>query len=322
MSKENLNIIFTVVFLSIVLFMIIFFVFESLGTFKKRLDNNEYDLEFKENELDISKKTLIDKRTRVYSFHGVNGLNITVDSSNLGNNPYDSPYVDVKEYAPKKKKFKKRNKVLAIIIDTIFVILLVGVVSFGIYSKVSGNIFSINNTSYVTIRTGSMATKLESNTYLEENNLNNQIKTFSLIGLNKIDEFTTLSLYDICAYKDKETNKLIVHRIIKIEEKNNNTYYTFRGDSNQTSDYYLVSKDQILYKFNGFINYPLGIFVSFIDSYIGLVSIVYMCISLFVIDHVYNKKEKLYDKKCLNSVERFNKEEITSLGEVKRIDIY
>ena len=45
-----------------------------------------------------------------------------------------------------------------------------------------------------------MESKNEANTYLETYSLDNQIKTFSLIELEKLNKDDEICLYDICAY--------------------------------------------------------------------------------------------------------------------------
>lgn len=320
MNKETLNIILTIIFLTIILGIIIFLIYDHLSNFKKKLDKNLYDSQFKK-DLDKKVVTLKDNRNRVYRYNKLNGLNVTIDSTYFGNNEYDSPTVNVKQYSLKPPKQKKEHKVLHNIIDGVFIVIFVALIGFNVYTKINGDLISINNTSYITLASGSMSYKNERNTYLEENDINNQLKTFTLIGLNKVNENTTLSLYDICAYKDKETNQLIVHRIINIEDRNGTTYYTFRGDANESSDYYLVSRSEILYIFNGYSSYPLGLIVSFINSYVGLAVILYIAITIIVLNRVYLEKDKLYSEKIKEAVTRLNNEEITKLGNTKYIDL-
>ncbi|MCI7601984.1 MAG: hypothetical protein MSS77_02465 [Mollicutes bacterium] len=320
MNKETLNIILTIIFLTIVLGIIIFLIYDHLSNFKKKLDKNLYDYQFKK-DLDKKVVTLKDNRNRVYRYNKLNGLNVTIDSTYFGNNEYDSPTVNVKQYSLKPPKQKKEHKVLRNIIDGVFIVIFIALIGFNVYTKINGDLISINNTSYITLASGSMSYKNERNTYLEENDINNQLKTFTLIGLNKVNENTALSLYDICAYKDKETNQLIVHRIINIEDRNGTTYYTFRGDANESSDYYLVSRSEILYIFNGYASYPLGLIVSFINSYVGLAVILYIAITIIVLNRVYLEKDKLYNEKIKEAVTRLNNEEITKLGNTKYIDL-
>ena len=103
MNKETLNIILTIIFLTIILGIIIFLIYDHLSNFKKKLDKNLYDSQFKK-DLDKKVVTLKDNRNRVYRYNKLNGLNVTIDSTYFGNNEYDSPTVNVKQYSLKRPK--------------------------------------------------------------------------------------------------------------------------------------------------------------------------------------------------------------------------
>lgn len=321
MDKNTLNLILTILMLTIVLGIILFLIFDSLSTYKKKLDSNLFDKEIKAKLHKESKKYL-DNRNRVIKISG-NNSNITINASTFKYSKYDSPYVNVLEYSKNKlkKENKKKVKTKRIIIDSIFTIFIVLLVGMNIYTRATDTLLSINNKTYVTVASGSMESKNEANTYLETYSLDNQIKTFSLIELEKLNKEDEISLYDICAYKDKTTSKLIIHRVIKIQEKNGTIYYTFRGDSNDLSDYYLVTRDQILYKYSGYSSYGLGLVISYLNNYIGLITIIYCIIALYCIDYSYGKRIKLYDAKLDENIARYNKEEINKLGKTKYIYI-
>lgn len=317
MSKSSLNMLLTLIFLTIVLILIILVIKDNYDNFVKKLNENKLDKEYKK-EMKVKDKYLIDNRNRMYKVEG-NGINLTIDASNSYNNPYDSMFTKINDYKPIREMPKKPNKVLNTIINVIvFVVLLCGL-SIGIYLRVNNSVLDFGNKAYITIQSGSMEAKNEVNTYLED--YDNQIKTFSLIGLDKVDESTSISLYDICAYKDKLSGKIIVHRIIKVEERSDDVYYTFRGDNNDSSDYYLIKRSEVLYKYNGYISYPLGLIVSYINSYVGVAVLLYVIISLSCLDYSFNKKEKLYYKNIKGVTSRFNKEEYDALGDTKVITI-
>ena len=180
--------------------------------------------------------------------------------------------------------------------------------------------YEINNKTYVTINSGSMSYKNKENSYLKDMNLNDQIKTYSLISLEKVNNNDNIKLFDIYAYKNNKNN-LIVHRVIAKLEVNNEIYYTFRGDANSSSDYYLVKSSDILYHYTGYSNYPLGIIFSFSGSYVGLVSITYTLLSLIILDIFDNKKVKLYESQFNSVKDRINQEEINKLPKVKVIEL-
>lgn len=327
MNKELLNNLITLILLTIILAIILFLLHDKYSTLKEKVNKREVDDLLKE-ELCVEYKTFNDKRKRVYRHTSNQCINVTLDMSNLYTNPLDnSDEIKVKQYKlkeviKKKKKDSKAKKTFKIIMDVFFIILIVFIAGFNIYNKVNNNLIVINNTSYVTLASGSMSYKNEANTYLKENKLDNQLKTFSLIGLNKIEDATKeVKLYDICAYISKKTNKLTIHRVIDIEVRSDGiTYYTFRGDANSSSDYYLVKDTEILYKYNDYVSYPLGLLVSFINSYVGLFVIIYIFISIYYINRTYHKMDELVLNKAKECLNEFNEEEIKKLGDTRYIN--
>ena len=130
------------------------------------------------------------------------------------------------------------------------------------------------------VQTGSMAKKHEKNTYLEKNDLNNQIQTFDLIVTKKLPDEMDLKLYDIVVYEAE--GLLIVHRIVDIEEPNEQhpdcRYFKLQGDANESPDRFTVRYDQIKAIYTG-IRVPfLGSFVVFMQSPVG-----WLCIILVIV---------------------------------------
>ncbi len=321
MSKTNQSLLINILLLTIIFIIIILIILENYSLFKNKIKNNKLDKEYKK-DLNLSYTRINDNRNRKYIINTNNnkGINLIIDSSNVKlNEDIEEPTI-IKRYNLKIKN-KKRNKVLKIIWDSIWAILFLFVLSFSIYSKCNNNIYEIRNITYITITTGSMSYKNEYNSYLVDKNLNNQIKTFSLISLEKVEKDEDIKLYDIYAYKNEKTNKLVVHRIINKTIINGISYYTFRGDANKSSDYYLVESKNVLYHYTGVSNYPLGIIFSYSGSYIGLASVTYLFISFILLDNFDDKKIKLYESLMKVNKDRFNKEEIDNLGDTKIIYI-
>ena len=213
-------------------------------------------------------------------------------------------YIETDQEKRKKAKSKKRKIVLSVI----FYVLAIALIIVGIVNKINNNQIVIGDTTYVTIETGSMSYVNESNTYLTEKDLTNQIPEKSFIGLNKVNNPSSLRLYDVAAYKS-ENGQLIVHRIIAEKVINGERYFTFRGDANELSDYYLVSENSVLYTFNGYINQPLGYFFSYLASYQSMVALLYAIIALSVIDYYDKKKKEVYFKYLPDTIYRLNQEE-------------
>lgn len=129
------------------------------------------------------------------------------------------------------------------------------------------------------VLSSSMAYANPQNTYLAENNLNDQFGQFDLIITRKLPGEFELELYDIVVYEYQD--QLIVHRIIGIEEPNGKhpgqRHFLMRGDSVWYSDDYPVTYDQMKAVYRGEKIPYVGSFFAFMQSPAG-----YLCILLVV----------------------------------------
>ncbi len=171
---------------------------------------------------------------------------------------------------------RKSANIIKIIANTILIIVyavFLGFMGFAIYVRASGQLFMINDTACLIIKSGSMSEINEDNKDLIENNIDNQIQTYALIGIEKAQQ-EDIKLYDIVAFKDPEGN-IIVHRIIHIHEEDGKTLYTTRGDANKGSAGYEIDLEyeDFIGKYNGFQNVGLGLFIYYMQSGIGMITI-------------------------------------------------
>ena len=124
-----------------------------------------------------------------------------------------------------------------------------------------------------------MADKHKDNTYLENNNLNDQFDAFDLIFTRKLPGEFELELYDIVVYEYK--GELIIHRIIGIEEPNekhpDQRQFLLRGDAVKYSDEFPVLYEQMRAIYKGERIPKIGSFFAFMQSPAG-----YLCILLAV----------------------------------------
>ena len=297
MNQEALKILLSFILLTIIFIVIVLIILENYSSFKEKIKTNKLDKRYKK-ELLVRKKDILDTRYRSYKFVN-NNINVTLDASNH-NNPYDSKYTTINEYFyPNLDKNNKNSKA----------------------RKITKIIFSVNFYIIVICLLALMSEVNEYNDYLVSNNLINQIPAKTLIGLDKVTDPSSLEVYDICAYKDQESNKLIVHRIISESYIDGERYFTFRGDANPVSDYYLVSENDVLYTFDGFMNKPLGYFFTYMTSYQSIISIIYIVLALNILESYDKKKDKLYYDNLENVIPRLNQEEINKLGNIKYIEI-
>lgn len=193
-----------------------------------------------------------------------------------------------------KKEYKQNSGKFSKIADIISVIITLVIFSFfiaSVYADKTGNFFKINGfNSLQVVASGSMSYKKESNTYLEENNLNNQFDTYDIIGISPLESEKNLSLYDVIIYKYND--KLIAHRIIDVIEEENTIKYILRGDANNSNDAKPVTYEQVVGKYNGFRIPAMGIFVIFLQSALGYVAMGLVLILEFVTPYFEKKVDK------------------------------
>ena len=197
-------------------------------------------------------------------------------SLNIKSGAVDNELREEYEYILKKtnnKKFNSKN-ILNKILSWLLVAIMILFISYFLATKNQkvGPIPVLK-----TVESPSMATKHKDNTYLNENNLNNQISTNDLIILYEMPDINDIQLYDIVAYKS-EKGYIILHRIIEIKEENGEKVFKFRGDANNASDSGYVKYDQMLGIYKDKHIPIVGNFVKFLRSPAGL-----MCILLIIL---------------------------------------
>ena len=118
--------------------------------------------------------------------------------------------------------------------------------AFSLWLHFSEDTFSKSSTLKV-VASSSMSSQHKNNTYLIENNLNNQFNMFDLIVTHPIPDEFDLKLYDIVVYEFEDN--YIIHRIVEIEEPNNkhpgHRLFTLQGDAVGSHDRDPVTYEQI-----------------------------------------------------------------------------
>lgn len=180
------------------------------------------------------------------------------------------------------------------------------------------NFLYINNKTVLVIKTSSMETTNDSNSYLKNNSdteyqyINTRLERYSLVSIDKYYQGDELKLYDIVAFKMDDT--VIVHRLIQIgvDKETGQKVYTFRGDANNASFVHEtnVTEDKIIGKFNGYYNVGMGYVVSFLQSEIGLISLIILCLSIVAYTMFNDGIDSAYEKRMeelLKNHHRFKK---------------
>jgi hypothetical protein len=167
------------------------------------------------------------------------------------------------------------NLVIPIVACVVMLAIFIGSIVIGVLKDdVVGNTPSLK-----VVTTASMSKKYEKNTYLFENDLNDQLQVYDLILVHKLPDEKDLKLYDIVLYE--VDNNLIIHRIVKIEEPNskhpNERYFLLQGDNVQFSDKFPVKYSQMKGIYRGDRIPFIGSFVVFMQSTAGV-----LCVMLVV----------------------------------------
>ena len=198
---------------------------------------------------------------------------------------------------------KKRREIIKTIKSIGFyglMIIMIPIFAFSLLNKFSGNVTMLGNQGILVVASGSMSEKNEANGYLIENNLNNQFNTYDTIVIKKVRYESDLALYDVIAFVDSE-GKTVIHRIIDIEfGTDGRIHYETRGDSNNASDKFRPCINDIQGKYTGKKIPIIGMFVLFMQSPIGIITVVGLLYCLFTTDRLteklYKEQQKRLDK--------------------------
>ncbi len=214
----------------------------------------------------------------------------------------------IEEEKAKKKKSKKAIRIsLKVLSYFIFGVILI---FFGIslYSRFSNNVMPFGDTSLIVIATGSMSEVNDSNDYIYEHNLNNQFNAYDIISISKYKNQEEIDLYDVIAFKNDDGDT-IVHRITEIITLDSGEeVYITRGDANAVDDTYnqyssYLTYEAIIGKYNGFRIPGIGIFVIFLQSNAGIITIIAIAYCLFMFDFYNTRYENLITERTNKLVE-------------------
>ncbi len=178
--------------------------------------------------------------------------------------------------------------------------------------KSNDQITYFGDKTYLVIQTSSMASINENNKYLKDGSIdskdrmNTRISQYAFIGIDKFKSEDQIKVYDIVAFRMDD--KIIVHRVYSIGEKDGHKLFTFRGDANPASmsGEINVTSDRIVGVFDGYQNQVLGSIVIYIQSGTGLISVFAIAIVLMVYIFYYDRIDlRLTDRYEALMKERF-----------------
>jgi len=194
---------------------------------------------------------------------------------------------------------QNRRKVIGLIRTIAFYVIIIIVLPifvFSLVNKVMGNVMMIGDKAVMVVATGSMGYKNEANDYLFNRGLNNQFQQYDIIVLEKVEKYE-INQYDVIAYRnDKGLN--IIHRIVNIEYGSDTKYVT-RGDiydSSKTDSYKPVYED-VIGRYTGKRIPAIGIFILFLQSYAGIITVISLVYCLLMIDRTSEKINKVQQER-------------------------
>lgn len=197
---------------------------------------------------------------------------------------------------------KKRKKsciggVVGNIVFILFMIVIAAVTVCAVTYRAQGEQFFINGTAYLVVKTDSMGSKNAANPYYQSLP-DNQIEAYSLIAVKSIGEDDEILLYDVIAYVYDGTT--YVHRVVEInaDEDGAVTYHAM-GDANTGSFTFetALTRASILGVYTGFHSYECGVLFLYLQSNIGIISLVFAFLFLLAADISLGRVDACLEKR-------------------------
>lgn len=207
---------------------------------------------------------------------------------------------EIKRSYLKQKRRSNINKILSGLFSFFMLTLVCSCFAFGLttyftnYDKVG------DFPAYKVVLSTSMEEKNEENTYLFENNLDNQISMYDLVVVKKLPDEFDINLYDIVVYQSS-SDELVIHRIVNIEEPNeehpDSRLFTFQGDNITSPDSKKVTYSQMKGIYSNYRIPYVGKIVVFFQSYAGYLCVGITIFYVIVSPFIEKKQEKLINKR-------------------------
>ncbi|MBQ8879745.1 MAG: signal peptidase I [Clostridia bacterium] len=158
-----------------------------------------------------------------------------------------------------------------------------------LYTKISVGVAMIGGRGVIVVASGSMSEKNPQNPNLSAiTPYDNQFQTYDLIVLEKVDSPSELKMHDVVAFENDEGVN-IIHRIVGTEGYGDSLRYVTCGDANNANDKYRPSFDDIIGRYTGDRIPVIGVFVMFLQSYSGIITLAAIIYCLVMIEYVGDK---------------------------------
>lgn len=197
----------------------------------------------------------------------------------------------IKEKDPKVQRRRKISGIVRTVLFVLFLAIIIPVLIMSVIGKFT--VKPIFDKGIIVVASGSMSERNPANSYLDENNLNDQFNTYDLIVIKKVNSADELKKYDVIAYRNNK-GTTIIHRIVDvIETQSGGVRFETRGDSNNSSDSYRPDISDVIGVYTGGRVKTVGIFVMFLQSVPGILTVASLIYCLIMVDNVSRKIEKV-----------------------------
>lgn len=184
-----------------------------------------------------------------------------------------------------RKLWRKAKQILFYVAMAILIPFLV----FSVFAKLSTGVLMIGGRGVIAVASGSMSEINSANPNVNQiAGFDNQFDTYDIIVLEEIGSPAQIKKYDVIAYRNDEGMN-IIHRIVDFEYSGGVCHYVTCGDANNQNDKYKPVYEDIIGKYTEDRVPLIGIFVLFLQSYSGIITVAAVIYCLVMIEFINDK---------------------------------
>ena len=189
------------------------------------------------------------------------------------------------------------GRILSLLLCLVFICSFV----FSIYVRLNEDRPANGIPSIKVVKSESMAKKHPDNSYLVQNDLNDQFQMFDIVICHHLPAEDDLQLYDIVVYEKEDM--YVIHRIVGIEEPNekhpDERHFLLQGDANENPDKFPVLYSQMHGIYEGDRIPFVGSFVLFLQSPAGWLCVLLIVFAMIATPVVEKKLKEATEKRIL-----------------------
>ena len=200
------------------------------------------------------------------------------------------------------RKKKKITAVIKTVIFYSFLALVIPLFAFALINRIQGNATTLGDKTIMVVASGSMSY--------------NQFDQYDIIVLQRVEKPEQIQLYDVIAFRASDGTN-IIHRIVKVENKNGEYSYITQGDARPASDGHNPSFDDVIGVYTSKRIKTIGMFIMFFQSYAGIITILSLIYCMFMIDSINSKIVNAENKRLAQLEKAIDYKENASLEGAK-----